>query len=244
MRRTGRELPPLADAAPEIEAKGFPTFALFRPPFAGRLALLFVLWFVWYVGTYTWLGLGPTFFIAKGYTLTKSILFLLGSSVGYPVGSLLATVLGDRFERKHAIFAGMLLWTFCFVAIALMSSPVVIYVSVFLLAGSLGFYVPLMYALTAESFPTRARATGVSLTDGAGHLGGAVGPILALSVYERGGVGSGFTAVFLFMAVSGVLTALLLPFTVKATRRSLEVVAREAAPGEPLGGHRLEAGAE
>jgi putative MFS transporter len=84
-----------------------------------------------------------------------------------------------------------------------------------------------MYALTAESFPTRARATGVSLTDGAGHLGGAVGPIMALAVYSWGGIGSGFTTVFLFMAVSGGLTALILPFTIKATRKSLEVVTQE-----------------
>jgi putative MFS transporter len=227
LRRSGRALPPLADGATEVEVKGFPTFVLFKPPFAGRLALLFVMWFVWYVGTYAWLGLGPTFFIAKGYTLTNSILFLLASSVGYPIGSILATAIGDRFERKHAILAGMLLWTSCFVAIGFASSSTVIYVSVFLLSGSLGFYVPLMYTLTAESFPTRARATGVSLTDGAGHLGGAVGPVLALSVYAWGGVGSGFTTVFLFMAVSGLLTALLLPFTVKATRRSLEVVSIE-----------------
>jgi len=232
LRRSGRALPPLADGAPEVEVKGFPTFVLFKPPFAGRLALLFVMWFVWYVGTYAWLGLGPTFFIAKGYTLTNSILFLLASSVGYPIGSLLATAIGDRFERKHAILAGMLLWTSCFVAIGLASSSTVIYVSVFLLSGSLGFYVPLMYTLTAESFPTRARATGVSLTDGAGHLGGAVGPVLALSVYAWGGVGSGFTTVFLFMAVSGLLTALLLPFTVKATRRSLEVVSIETASSQ------------
>jgi putative MFS transporter len=243
VRRTGRALPPLVDAAPEIEAKGFPTFALLKPPFAGRVVLLFALWFVWYVGTYAWLGLGPTFFMAKGYTLTKSILFLLASSVGYPLGSLLATALGDTFERKHTILAGMLLWTCCFVAIGLASSPAVIYVSVFLLAGSLGFYVPLMYALTAESFPTRARATGVSLTEGAGHLGGAVGPILALSVYAWGGAGSGFTNVFLFMAVSGLLTALLLPFTVNATRRSLEVITREDDPA-PQPGLEPEAAAE
>jgi MFS family permease len=63
--------------------------------------------------------------------------------------------------------------------------------AVFLLAGSLGFYVPLMYALTAENFPTRARATGVSLTEGAGHIGGAVGPILGLALYAWGGIGSG-----------------------------------------------------
>ncbi len=73
--RLGTALPPPIEAAPEVHAKGFPTAALFRPPFAGRVTLLFALWFIWYIGTYTWLGLGPTFFVARGYTLTHSILF-------------------------------------------------------------------------------------------------------------------------------------------------------------------------
>ncbi len=133
-------------------------------------------------------------------------------------------MIGDTFERKNTILAGMIVWTACFVGIGVASSPLLIYVSVFLLAGSLGFFLPLMYTLTAESFPTRARATGVSLTDGAGHLGGAVGPIIALSVYAWGGIGSGFTTVFLFMAVTGLITAFILPFTIAATRKSLEVV--------------------
>jgi putative MFS transporter len=117
----------------------------------------------------------------------------------------------------------MILWTVCFVAIGLVATPVLIYTAVFLLAGSLGFFLPLMYALTAESFPTRARATGVSLTDGAGHLGGAVGPIIALAIYHQ----HGFTAVFLFMAATGLTTLLILPFTIKATRKSLEIVTLE-----------------
>lgn len=226
-RKLGGNLPPPIEVAAEVHAQGFPTAALFRPPFAGRVVLLFALWFIWYIGTYTWLGLAPTFFVARGYTLTHSILFMLASSVGYPVGSLLATALGDTFERKHTILAGMVLWTVCFVGIGVAGTPLLIYVAVFLLAGSLGFFLPLMYALTAESFPTRARATGVSLTDGAGHLGGAVGPIMALAVYAWGGIGDGFTSVFLFMALTGLLTALILPFTIKATRRSLEVVTGE-----------------
>jgi MFS transporter, putative metabolite:H+ symporter len=224
--RIGDRLPPPIEVAAEVHAQGFPTAALFRPPFRGRVLLLFALWFIWYIGTYTWLGLGPTFFVARGYTLTHSILFLLTSSIGYPAGSLIATAIGDTFERKHTILAGMILWTACFIGIGIASSPLLIYVSVFLLAGSLGFFLPLMYTLTAESFPTRARATGVSLTDGAGHLGGAIGPIMALAVYSWGGISSGFTTVFLFMAVTGLLTAVLLPFTITATRRSLEAVSK------------------
>lgn len=227
LRRTGKPLPPPGPAIAETHTRGLPMLALFRAPFRGRLALLFALWFVWYIGAYSWLGLGPTFFVAHGYTLTSSILFLLATSVGAPVGSLLATALGDTYERKHSILVGMLVWTLSFVAIGTIDSPLVIIVSVFLISAALGFFLPLMYALTAESFPTRARATGVSLTDGIGHLGGAAGPIMALAAYDWGGVGSGFTTVFLFMALSGLVTVLILPFTIKATRRSLEVVAQE-----------------
>jgi MFS transporter, putative metabolite:H+ symporter len=226
--RNGGHLPDLIEAAPEVEATGFPTFALFRPPFAGRVALLFILWFVWYIGTYTWLGLGPTFFVAKGFTLTSSITFMLSTSIGYPVGSVLATWLGDMFERKFTIMAGMALWTICFVAIGYAERTLFIYAAVFLVSMSLGLFLPLLYALTAESFPTNARATGVSLTDGVGHLGGAIGPIMAFAVYNWGGIGNGFTTVFLFMALTGLVTLLILPFTIRATKRSLEVVTSEA----------------
>lgn len=230
LRRTGKPLPPPQPFVAEVHASGFPMLALFRPPFFGRLVLLFLLWFVWYIGAYTWLGLGPTFFVAHGYTLTNSIMFLLATSVGAPIGSMLATALGDTYERKHAILVGMLVWTVSFVAIGTIDSPLVIIVAVCLISASLGFFLPLMYALTAESFPTRARATGVSLTDGIGHLGGALGPIMALAVYDWGGIGSGFTTVFLFMAASGIVTALILPFTIKATRRSLEAVTTVVEP--------------
>lgn len=235
LSRLQAPLPPPVETAEEVEGHGFPTAVLFRAPFTGRVLLLFALWLVFYVGTYTWLGLGPTFFVDRGYTLTHSIVFLLAAAIGYPTGALLATWLGDAFERKYTILVGMLVWTAAFAAIGLFASPILIYLSVFILAASLGFFLPLMYALTAESFPTRARATGVSLTDGVGHLGGALGPILATAVYAWGKVGTGFTTVFLFMAASGLITACILPFTIRATGRSLEVVTQE----QPLSGDSL-----
>lgn len=225
-RRTGRPLPPVPDLPPEAQALGFPAAALFRHPFRARMALLLVLWFVWYMGTYAWLGLGPTFFVEHGFSLTRSIGFMLTSSVAFPLGSLLATAIGDRFERKAIILVGLLIWTASFVLIGITRSAAAIYVAVFLLSISNGCYVPLLYALTAESCPTRARATGVALTDGVGHIGGAVGPIIALAAYQWGGIESRFTTVFLYMALSGLITALLIPFTIKATRRSLSVATR------------------
>lgn len=223
-RKLGAPLGPVAPSAGEPGFHGFPTAQLFHAPFLGRMLLLLAMWFIWYMGEYTWLGLGPTFFVDRGYTLTHSIMFMLMSSIGLPIGAVVSALLSDLFERKISIFAGMLVWAVAFAIIAYVVDPLAIYACVFLVTVALGFVIPLMFTLTAESFPTRARSTGVSLTDDLGHLGGAVGPVIATTVYAAGGAASGFTWVFLMIAATGLIAALILPFSIAATRKALEVV--------------------
>jgi putative MFS transporter len=207
----------IAVGPPETEATGLPMAQLFQPPYRNRLAMLFLMWF--YVGEYIWLGLGPTFFVDRGFTLTHSIMFMLTSSLGLFLGSLLSAWLGDWFERKRSIFVGISVWAVGFVVIAFVINPIAIYGFVFIVTVALGFVIPLMFTLTNESFPTRARSSGVSLTDGLGHLGGAAGPIAATMVYAA----FGFTWVFLMVAASGAVAAIIMPFTVSATRKTLGI---------------------
>jgi putative MFS transporter len=220
-QQAANRLAPVAAVAVEASTTGFPTAQLFHAPYLSRMSLLLVMWFLFYVGEYIWLGLGPTFFVDRGYTLSHSIMFMLMSSLGLPLGALMSAWLGDTFERKYSIFAGMAVWTAAFVVIAFVDNPIVTYVSVFLLTVALGFVIPLMYTLTNESFPTSARSTGVSLTDGLGHLGGAAGPVVATIVYAVGGARFGFAAVFLLVAATGLFAAILMLFSVVATGRTL-----------------------
>jgi putative MFS transporter len=212
--------PPVAPLA-EIAPKGFALTALFHPPYLFQLCVLLGLWFFYYSGEYVWLGLGPTLFVAHGYSLSHSIMFMLMSSIGMPVGTLLSTWLADAFERKWSILAGLVVWTVGFVVMAFVDKAVVIYVCVLAVTVSIGFVLPLMYALTNESFPTRQRSTGVSLTDGLGHLGGAIGPVVATTVYAVSGEAFGFIAVFLLVAATGLLSACIVPFCVTATGQTL-----------------------
>jgi putative MFS transporter len=209
--------------APPAEAaqNGFALTALFHPPYLIQLCVLLGLWFFYYIGEYIWLGLGPSLFVDHGYSLSHSIMFMLMSTIGMPVGALLSTWLADRFERKWSILVGLVVWTVGFVVIAFVDKPMVIYVCVLGVTVSIGFVLPLMYALTNESFPTRQRSTGVSLTDGLGHLGGAVGPVVATMVYVASGQAFGFIAVFMLVAVTGLLSACIVPFCVSATGRTL-----------------------
>ena len=56
--------------------------------------------------------------------------------------------------------------------------PLVAFIGMGIVFFGFNVWVPMTYALSAESFPTRARATGFGLVDGLGHLGGGIGVLL------------------------------------------------------------------
>ncbi len=214
--------------ADEPRHQSFPTGAIFRPPYVSRWILLLFIWIFMYLSDYAWLGLAPTLLVDHGYSLGNSITFLLVTGIGYPIGAILSAVYGDRFERKYSILVGIIIYALSLAAFGLFPSGATILIAGFILSVALVFFFPLMYALTAESFPTQARATGVSFTDGIGHVGGALAPIFGLGIYAAFGH-AGFSMAFLYMTITALCCAALLPFGVRATRKSLEVVHQEPA---------------
>ncbi len=87
----------------------------------------------------------------------------------------------------------------------------------FLASTSIGLVIPILYTYTAENFTTAFRATGVSVTDGLGHLGGAFCGQIVFAVYHA----YGFSGAFVAMAATGLMAAVLLSFGIRATGRSL-----------------------
>lgn len=215
---------PLSPVVPTHEvasqSQGYPTKTLFSAPYLSRLILFVVIWFVYYVANYAWLTLAPSLFVAKGYSLTSTISYLVVSGIGFFVGAVGSALLGDRFERKWFTLSVTVIFGLCLLLIGLFPSASVIMIFGFIASVTIGLMVPLLYALTAEHFPTRARATGVSLTDGLGHIGGALAPVFVLSAVAVGGFLQGFVV----MAIACAVTAILLPLSIKATKRNLETV--------------------
>ena len=78
--------------------------------------------------------------------------------------------------------------------------------------------IPVLYTLTGESFPTRVRATGVSLSDGVGHLGGAFCGQIVLGAQAL----YGFQGAFITMAITGFMAAVLVVFVKKSWARHTE----------------------
>ncbi len=206
---------PVPDEAP---AERFPIRALLRRPMVWRLGLFIAIWFVYYIGNYGWLTLAPTLFTNKGYSLADSTTYLLVSGIGFLVGAFATTRFSDRLERKYTIAAVAVVWGVSLLLIGYLVSPGIIIGIGFLASMAIGLTVPMMYTYTAEHFSTNARATGVALSDGLGHIGGALAPLIVLGAYSAWG----FSSAFLVMAISGFVAAALILLGIRATGASLE----------------------
>jgi putative MFS transporter len=61
-------------------------------------------------------------------------------------------------------------WGISLLIIGFFVSPAIIIIFGFIASTTIGLLVPMLYTYTAEQFSTNARATGVALTDGLGHV--------------------------------------------------------------------------
>ncbi len=186
----------------------------------GRLGLLVGIWFIYYIGNYGWLTLAPTLFTDKGYSLADSTTYLIVSGIGFLLGAYATTHFSDRLERKYTIAGIAVAWRIALLVIGFFVSPTIIIVFGFIASATIGLLVPMLYTYTAEHFATNARATGVALTDGLGHVGGALAPLIALGANSAWG----FSSAFLVMGVSGFVAGGLILLGITATGRSLETV--------------------
>lgn len=220
--RLGRALPPPGADGVEPPIGRGSMRDLLKPPYFQRLVLIAVIWFIYYIGNYAWLTLAPTLFIKLGYSLAHSISFMVLTGIGFMVGACGAALLSDRGERKVIIAAICLVWAAALVVIGTTPSNIVIMVCGFIASTTIGLLIPILYTYTAENFPTGFRATGVSATDGIGHLGGALAPIVVLAVYHRWD----FAGAFYTMGATGLLTAVLLALGIRTTGKPLDEIAQ------------------
>ena len=142
------------------------------------------------------------------------------SGIGFLVGAYATTHFSDRLERKYTTAAIAVLWGISLLVIGYFVSPSIIIVFGFIASLTIGLLVPMLYTYTAEHFSTNARATGVALTDGLGHIGGALAPLIVLGANTAWG----FSGAFVVMGVSGFVAGALILFGITATNRSLEAV--------------------
>ncbi|MER6239992.1 MFS transporter [Streptomyces clavifer] len=177
--------------------------------------LLSVLWITQTIGFFGYSSWAPTLLAAEGISVEDSIFYVALTTVGAPLGSFLAAMVTDRFERKWSLVVFGLIIAVTGLMYGLTFTPVLIVVFGFLVNLFERGYTALAYAYSPELFDTRGRSLGTSIAYGLGRLSNAAGPLMIAGIYN----GVGYEAVFVFIAGTWTVGAIVLAIFGPATRR-------------------------
>lgn len=224
------ELPPAAAPVDEVPAAKPGLRLLKQRRFLLPTALLSVLWITQTIGFFGFSSWAPTLLAAEGVSVRNSMLFVALTTVGAPLGSLLAAQVTDRFERKWCLVVFGLVIAASGLLYGLTFVPALVIVFGFLVNLFERGYTALAYAYSPELFDADGRSLGTSLSYGVGRLSNAAGPLIIAALYG----GFGYRTVFIFIAGTWVAGVLALALFAPATR-TLRPRATPSAP-EPATG--------
>ncbi|WP_019928630.1 MFS transporter [Nocardia sp. BMG111209] len=226
--RVSAEHGPLPEPAPEVVADRpgkAPWTLLLQRRYLLPTLLLTVLWVTQSIGFFGYSTWAPSLLAKQGFSVQSSTLYVALSTVGAPLGSYLAALVTDRFERKWCLVAFGAVIATCGLLYGLTFTPVMIVAFGFLVNLFERGYTALGYAYSPELFDTRTRSLGTGVSYGLGRLSNAAGPLIIAHLYTW----SGYRSVFYFIAAVWMVGAVVLALFGPRTRDR-----RTAATPEPV----------
>ena len=227
--RAGKLPPPLvADVPPQAGAS---VRDLFGREYRSRTMLLLVCWVLGYSGLiYGTIGFQNLYLARVGFPAQSIFIAgLIASVLGGAAGLLFAGRLNERFERRFLILAGAVIAS---AGLCLVLGTGAVWHSVLILTvagilASAGIYLWLfnMYTYTAVAYPTRIRSVGTGWTDGFGHVGSIVSPLIVGALFTAT-ASAGYIGFFAYVIIPGALLPglLLARFGISQQAAPLEMV--------------------
>ncbi len=220
---TGRALPqPQVVPGETAEAAGRWS-EIWSAAYRQRTAMLIVFNILQTVGYYGFASWAPTYLIAKGYDIPKSLLYTFIIAIAYPVSSLIGTTFGDRVERKWLIVApalGVALFGLLF-AHAGGAAAIILFGILVTFCNNIMSYA--FHAYQSELYPTRIRAQAVGFVYSFSRISAVISGFIIADLLKT----SGDVGVFTFIAAAMVGVAIVIGVMgPKATQRRLEDIAR------------------
>ena len=151
----------------------------------------------------------------RGFKLDAALLIFGLSSMGPLVGTLIASTVMDRVERRVAMAACIVAMLACGAAFNFSTGTAALIVAMGLFNLCVSLYVPLLTVYSAELFPTRQRASATSVAWAINRLGGALGPLLLVPTLR----GAGPAVMFVVVAASLVATLAVLAASPRGRER-------------------------
>ena len=142
----------------------------------------------------------------RGFKLDDALLIFGLSSLGPLLGTLAASTVMDRIERRLAMAACTLAMLACGTAFIFGSGTTWLIVAMGLFNLAISLYVTLLTVYGAELFPTRSRASATAGAWALNRIGGALGPLLLVPMLRSAGA----TTMFAVVAASLVATLVVL----------------------------------
>jgi putative MFS transporter len=222
-RNGKRPLPPIPELKAKPEANETRWQELFQGRYLSRTLLVWVIWSSTYIISYGLQGWIPTLYREVYHLpLQQALNYSIASPAGSVIGSLICALLIDRTGRRYwfigafaLVAAGLIeLW-----AIGAQSAFGMLlgYGFCAMWLGSMGMSI---FLYTAEIYPTRMRALGVSFASSWLRIAATVGPVIVGFALPRTGI-SGVFLIFSVFALVGCAAAL---FMIETRRRVLEEV--------------------
>jgi putative MFS transporter len=222
-RNGAQPLPPL----PQINARPAASKTRLRELFAGRYAtrtlLVWVVWASSYIISYGLQGWIPTLYREIYHlTLQQSLNYAVAAPLGSVLGSLICVFLIDRIGRRYWFIGAFLLAAVSLIGLWAIGARTALgmllgygFLSMWL--GSINMSI---FLYTAEIYPTRMRALGVSWASFWLRVAATVGPLVVGFALPRYGI-SGVFLIFSIFALTGGIAAI---FMVETGGRVLEEV--------------------
>lgn len=153
---------------------------LWRPEYARRTAMLWMVWFLTLLGFYGLTSWIAALLQSSGYDVSRSILYTVYMSLAGIPGFLFAAWLLEAWGRKPACIGfllGSAVSAFVYGQCASNRLPIeqVIAAGVVMQFCLFGMW-SVIYTYTPELYPTRSRATGSGMASSVGRIGSIFGP--------------------------------------------------------------------
>jgi putative MFS transporter len=201
MNIAGPKEPLTTDAASNTKSDPFAlVFKMFpKRVIAGMIC--FSAFFGVAIGLGNWL---PNMMHDRGFTITKSLTFILGMNLAVPCASLFMMYALDKYGRKITAVCSFIGAGIMAIVFANAGSPTQLLIFGFVMVFFIQVSGNSMQIFASEVFPTNARASGFGWAAGVGRLSTA-GIVVAIPFIQNNW---GMTAVFVCIAIVLVIAAI------------------------------------
>ncbi|ETI69952.1 MFS transporter [Neobacillus vireti] len=222
-------LPQPEPAKLKVKVQPIKTTDLFKGKLLKSTLLLSVLWITQTIGFFGFSSWAPTLLFKEGIDIEKSLTYVSLALLGAPLGSFIAALVTDRFERKWLLSITGFTIALCGLFYGLTFQPIFIVVFGILLNVFERTYTSLAYSYSPELFPVEARAVGTGFPYGVGRLSNMIGPILIGFLYT----GYGYQVVFYFIAGTWAVGAITLALFGPKTKFSVPLLDDRISGSDP-----------